>query len=46
MRAREHGEEGRFERQEAGRGGGWKSETGEISLRLENMLFILFFFKR
>ena len=30
----------------AGRGGGWESENGEISLGLENMLFILVFFKR
>jgi hypothetical protein len=45
---------GRFERQrweadlrwEAGRGGGWESENGEISLGLENMLFILLFFSR
>jgi len=29
-----------------GRGGGWESENGEISLGLENMLFILVFFKR
>jgi hypothetical protein len=28
----------------AGRGGGWESENGEISLELENMLFILVFF--
>jgi len=45
---------GRFERQrweadlrwEAGRGGGWESENGEINLGLENMLFILLFFSR
>jgi hypothetical protein len=35
---------GRFERWEAERGGGWESENGEISLGLENMLFILPFF--
>ena len=28
----------------AGRGGGWESENGEISLGLENILFILVFF--
>jgi len=38
MRGREHGAKGRFERW-----GGWESENGEISLGLENMLFILLF---
>ena len=34
----------RDERQREGRGGGWESENGDLSLGLENMLFILFFF--
>jgi hypothetical protein len=35
-----------MKRWEARRGGGWESKNGEISLGLENMLFILFFFSR
>jgi hypothetical protein len=34
----------RDERQRAGRGGGWENENGDLSLGLENMLFILVFF--
>jgi hypothetical protein len=34
----------RDERQRAARGGGWESENGDLSLGLENMLFILVFF--
>ena len=29
-----------------GKGGGWESENDDLSLGLENMLFILFFFKK
>jgi hypothetical protein len=36
----------RDERQRAGRGGGWENENGDLSLGLENMLFILVFFSR
>jgi hypothetical protein len=34
----------RDERQRVGRGGSWESKNGDLSLGLENMLFILVFF--
>jgi hypothetical protein len=36
----------RDERQRERRGGGWESENSDLSLGLENMLFILLFFSR